>query len=166
MALSLAPTWTPNRRHALALAAVIIALDQLTKWWVLTGPMNPPTVIQVTPFANLVLVWNRGVSFGMFNTGSASGPWILAGVAIAVSIFLVIWLFRQDGRVFSLAVGGILGGAIGNVIDRFVHGAVADFVDLHAFGYHWPAFNLADSAITLGAAALILDSLFQRDKSV
>lgn len=162
----MALTWTPDRRRALALAAAIVVLDQATKWWVLTGPMNPPKVIEVTPFANLVLVWNRGVSFGMFNTGSEAGPWILAGVAIAVSIFLLVWLFRQDGRAFSLAVGAILGGAIGNVIDRFAHGAVADFVDLHAFGYHWPAFNVADSAITLGAAALILDSLFHRDKSL
>lgn len=127
--------------------------------------MNPPRVIEVLPFANVVLVWNRGVSFGLFNTASDYGPWILSGLAIAISIVLLIWLWRGTERIVGLGIGLILGGAIGNVVDRLIHGAVVDFVDLHAGGAHWPAFNVADSAITVGAVLLVLDSLFHRDKS-
>ena len=156
---------TSVRAQGLSLAALTIILDQLTKWWILTDVMNPPRVIEVLPFANIVLVWNRGVSFGMFNTASDHGPLILAGLAIAISIVLLIWLLRGPERTVGLGIGLILGGAIGNVIDRFIHGAVVDFVDLHVAGAHWPAFNVADSAITVGAVLLILDSLFHRDKS-
>lgn len=153
------------RRQGLGLAALVIVLDQLSKWWILTDVMNPPRVIEVLPFANVVLVWNRGVSFGLFNTASDYGPWILSGLAIAISIVLLIWLWRGTERIVGLGIGLILGGAIGNVVDRLIHGAVVDFVDLHAGGAHWPAFNVADSAITVGALLLVLDSLFHRDKS-
>tara|TARA_R110002072_G_scaffold94449_1_gene208671 strand:+ start:440 stop:928 length:489 start_codon:yes stop_codon:yes gene_type:complete len=153
------------RRQGLGLAFLVIVLDQISKWWVLTDIMNPPRVIEVTPFANLVLVWNRGVSFGLFNTRSDYGPWILAAVAVGVSAILAVWLFRGPERIVGWGIGLILGGALGNVIDRLVHGAVVDFVDLHVAGAHWPAFNVADSAITVGAVLLILDSLFHRDKS-
>jgi len=153
------------RRQGLGLAFLVLVLDQITKWWVLTDLMNPPRVIEVLPFANLILVWNRGVSFGLFNTQSDYGPWILAALALAVSAVLAIWLFRGPERMVGWGIGLILGGALGNVIDRLVHGAVVDFVDLHLGGAHWPAFNVADSAITVGAALLILDSLFHRDKS-
>ena len=153
------------RRQGLGLAFLVLVLDQITKWWVLTDLMNPPRVIEVLPFANLVLVWNRGVSFGLFNTQSDYGPWILAALAMAVSAVLAVWLFRGPERMVGWGIGLILGGALGNVIDRLVHGAVVDFVDLHLGGAHWPAFNVADSAITVGAVLLILDSLFHRDKS-
>ena len=153
------------RRQGLGLAFLVLVLDQITKWWVLTDLMNPPRVIEVLPFANLVLVWNRGVSFGLFNTQSDYGPWILAALALAVSAVLAVWLFRGPERMVGWGIGLILGGALGNVIDRLVHGAVVDFVDLHLGGAHWPAFNVADSAITVGAVLLILDSLFHRDKS-
>tara|TARA_R110002073_G_scaffold46471_1_gene126794 strand:+ start:1176 stop:1664 length:489 start_codon:yes stop_codon:yes gene_type:complete len=153
------------RRQGLGLAFLVLVLDQISKWWVLTDLMNPPRVIEVLPFANLVLVWNRGVSFGLFNTASDYGPWILSALALAVSAVLAVWLFRGPERMVGWGIGLILGGALGNVIDRLVHGAVVDFVDLHAGGAHWPAFNVADSAITVGAVLLILDSLFHRDKS-
>ncbi|MAN79443.1 MAG: signal peptidase II [Rhodospirillaceae bacterium] len=153
------------RRQGLGLAFLVIVLDQITKWWVLTDLMNPPRMIEVLPFANLVLVWNRGVSFGLFNTASVYGPWILSALAIGVSAVLAVWLFRGPNRMVGWGIGLILGGALGNVIDRLVHGAVVDFVDLHVAGAHWPAFNVADSAITIGAGLLILDSLFHRDKS-
>ena len=156
---------TSLRRQGLGLAVLVILLDQASKWWILTDVMNPPRVIEVLPFANLVLVWNRGVSFGLFNTESDHGPLILSAVAVAVCILLLVWLFRGPERAAGWGIGLIVGGALGNVVDRVIHGAVADFVDLHAFGYHWPAFNVADSAITLGAGLMILDSLFHRDKS-
>ena len=146
--------------RGLAIAAVVIVLDQASKWWILLSVMQPPRFIEITPFLNIVLTWNRGVSFGMFNTDSAAGPWILSAIAIAVAIALAVWLSRSTGALVSVALGLIIGGAIGNVIDRAVHGAVVDFLDFHWAGYHWPAFNVADSCISVGAAMLVLDSLF------
>lgn len=156
---------THMRNWAFVLIAILIGADQLTKWWILTDVMAPPRIIDILPFANLVLVWNPGVSFGMFNTGSPWAPWILSGFALAVCVFLMIWMFRQADARVTYGIAMIVGGAVGNVIDRLVHGAVVDFVDLHAGGYHWPAFNVADAAITVGAVLLVLDSLFHRDKS-
>jgi len=144
----------------IAVAAAIMALDHLTKWWILLSVMQPPRIIEVTPFFNIVLTWNRGVSFGMFDTDSATGPWILSGLAVAVVIVLLIWLSKGPNLLITAALGLIVGGALGNVVDRFIHGAVVDFLDFHVAGYHWPAFNVADSAIVAGAGLLILDSLF------
>jgi signal peptidase II len=141
----------------LVLAAAMIALDQITKWWILLSVMQPPQVIELTPFFNLVLTWNRGVSFGMFDTNATAAPYILSAVAVLVVIALVVWLSRGPGRFVAGGLGLIIGGAVGNVI---LHGAVVDFLDVHVAGYHWPAFNVADSCITVGAAVLILDSLF------
>lgn len=143
----------------LAVSLVILILDQASKWWILLDIMNPPLTIEVLPFFNLVLVWNRGVSFGLFPAGDTTGMWILVGVALAVCLALLMWLRSADNRRTVIALGLIIGGAIGNVVDRIVHGAVVDFIDVHAGGYHWPAFNVADSAICIGAGLLILDSL-------
>jgi signal peptidase II len=146
--------------YGLGLGAGIIAADQATKWWILTSVMQPPRVVELAPFFNIVLTWNRGVSFGLFNTDSTVGPWILSAVALAVVVLLVVWLSRGPSRFVATGLGLIVGGAVGNVIDRFVHGAVVDFLDAHLAGYHWPAFNVADSAICIGAAVLVIDSLF------
>ena len=143
----------------LLIALGVSLLDQITKWWVLLDLMNPPRVIELLPFFNLVLVWNRGVSFGLFPAGSATGQWFLIGVAALIVAVLVVWLRRAEDRKTLCAIGLIVGGAVGNVIDRILHGAVVDFIDWHVGGYHWPAFNIADSAITVGAVLLILDSL-------
>jgi signal peptidase II len=151
-------------RLGLLVALPVLLLDQLTKWWALSGLMDPPETISVTGFFNLVLVWNRGVSFGMFNVDSAWGPIVLGGLALIISVCLVIWLHRVESRLVATAIGLVLGGAIGNVVDRVHHGAVVDFLDFHAFGYHWPAFNVADSAITVGVVLLIYDSFFERRK--
>jgi len=147
-------------RKGLALATLVVVLDQLGKWWILERIMLPPRVIEVTSFFNLVLTWNRGVSFGMFNTDSPFNVWVLPLVAVAIVVMLVAWLTRADRQLLAIALGSIIGGAIGNLIDRVRFGAVADFLDVHAFGYHWPAFNVADSAITIGVAVLIFDSVF------
>lgn len=147
------------------LAVIAIALDQVSKGWILNDLMIPPRVIEITSNFNLVLGWNRGVSFGLFNQDSAYGPYILTGVAVAITIGLAIWLWKSTTHWAGLALGLVIGGAIGNVIDRIQYGAVVDFLDFHAFGYHWPAFNVADSAICIGAGLLILESLFIRDES-
>jgi len=143
----------------LLVAVIVFLLDQASKWWVLLDIMNPPRTIEVLPFFNLVLVWNRGVSFGMFPAGSLVGQWMLIGLAAAICVALLFWLRGATNRLTVGAIGLIIGGAVGNVLDRLVHGAVVDFLDVHAAGYHWPAFNVADSAICVGAGLLILDSL-------
>jgi signal peptidase II len=146
--------------RGLAIASLVVVLDQLSKWWILERIMLPPRLIEVTSFFNLVLTWNRGVSFGMFNTDSPFNDWVLPLVAVGIVVMLVVWLTRAGRQILAIALGSVIGGAIGNLIDRVRFGAVADFLDVHAFGYHWPAFNIADSAITIGVAVLIFDSVF------
>ena len=150
-------------RNGLSLAALVISLDQLSKWWITDFIMQPPRIIPVTPFFNLVLGYNRGVSFGIFDSHFPLNQWLLSLVALAITAALVIWLARADKPWLVVTLGLIIGGAIGNVIDRLVDGAVIDFLDFHWGTHHWPAFNVADTGITMGAAALILDSLFARD---
>ncbi len=151
----------------LAVAAVIIIADQISKWWIVFDVMNPPRIIPVFPSFNLVMGWNRGVSFGMFDSQSPLNQWLLIALALAIVMYLLVWLKRADGRRIRIAIGLIIGGALGNVIDRIHYGAVADFLDVYIGDYHWPAFNIADAGITVGAVILVLDSLFagsQRDK--
>lgn len=147
-------------RWGIGIALIAIALDQLTKWWVMSILMQPPQVISFTPFSNLVLAWNRGISFGLFNTDGALGSWIFSGIAIAIVAILGVWLWRVRRPDLAISIGMIMGGALGNVIDRLRLGAVVDFLDLHISGFHWPAFNLADSFITIGALYLIIESFF------
>jgi signal peptidase II len=149
-------------RLGLTVALASLALDQLGKWAALAwlDPADPP--LMVTAFFNLVLVWNRGVSFGMFNSSGALAPWLLSGVALAVVIGLVVWLRRNDQLLTAFGLGLVIGGALGNVIDRIRFGAVIDFLDFHLAGYHWPAFNLADAAICIGALLMLADGLLAR----
>lgn len=152
-------------RAGLFIAILVLFLDQVTKLAILEGVQPPAGGIPITGFLAIVLVWNRGMSFGMFNTGDPIVPWILGAVAIAVAIALVWWLARARHWLVIAGLGLVLGGAIGNVIDRVLYGAVVDFVLLHAGGWHFPAFNVADSAITLGVIALLWDSLFAKPES-
>ena len=153
-----------SARSALALGAglagLVVLLDQLTKLWALGALDDPPRVIELLGFLDLVLVWNRGVSFGLFGSGDA-GVWPFVALAVVISIGLAVWLARLRRVLMVLAVGLILGGALGNVVDRLVYGAVIDFVDLHAGSWHWPAFNLADAAITVGVVVLAVDALLK-----
>jgi signal peptidase II len=115
--------------------------------------------IRITGFFNIVMVWNRGVSFGLFGSGEELTRWLLTFFAFAVSIGLVIWMRVQTKTMSVVALGLVVGGAVGNAMDRIVYGAVADFFDVHVAGYSWPAFNIADSAITVGVILLVLDAL-------
>lgn len=148
----------------LGLAGLVVLLDQISKWWIVSDVMNPPQTIEVTPFFNIVLTHNRGVSFGLFAAGSPMEKWVLVAVAIGISLFLLRWLWKEQLFLSALALGLIVGGAVGNVIDRVRIGAVIDFLDFHAYGTHWPAFNVADTAIFIGAALLILESFLVKDK--
>jgi signal peptidase II len=153
-----------NLIKGLGLAAIIAVLDQISKWWVTAVLMQPPENITILPFFNIVLAYNRGVSFGLFPAGSETGKWILIGLTSAITIVLIVMLARAANRLNIIAFGLIIGGAVGNITDRVIVGAVVDFLDFHAFGYHWPAFNVADSAIFIGAGLLIIEHLFIRDE--
>jgi signal peptidase II len=129
--------------------------------WYKTAPETvAPAEMVVIPNFNIVSVWNKGISFGMFNQTSDNGPMILVGISLAISLFFLIWLFRGPGTMQSIGIIMVIGGALGNVIDRLRFGAVFDFIDFHAFDYHWPAFNIADSGIVLGVAVLVIHSFF------
>ena len=143
----------------LGLAGSIVVVDQITKY-VVEHNFVLHEVKEVTSFFNLVLVYNRGAAFSML---SDAGGWqreLFIVIAVVASGWIV-WLLRKHARetLFCLGLALILGGAIGNVIDRLLVGAVVDFLDFHAFGHHWPAFNVADMGISCGAAALIWDVL-------
>ncbi|EPY01421.1 lipoprotein signal peptidase [Magnetospirillum fulvum MGU-K5] len=157
-------------KAALALSALVIVLDQASKWAIVEQVMRPEGVegtpfftltrIELAPFLNLVMTWNRGVSFGIGNGAVPLDPLILSALSGVIVVALIGWLYRAGTPLVRLAVSLIIGGAIGNIVDRLRYGAVADFIDAHIAGHHWPAFNLADSAITVGAVILVVDSLF------
>lgn len=148
------------------LAAAILVSDQISKWLIL-GLFSDATrpYFEITPFFNIVLAWNRGISFGMFGDAGEHGDTVLIVMTLAIATGLAVWLMRAETRLSALALGAIIGGAVGNVIDRFRFGAVTDFLDLHVLGYHWPAFNVADSAIVIGAVMLMWESLFLSGES-
>ena len=152
-------------RAGLFLAILVLLLDQVTKLAILEWVKPPAAGVSITGFLAIVLVWNRGMSFGMFNTGDPLVPWILGAISIAVAVALIWWLARAQRGLVIAGLGLVLGGAVGNLVDRFVYGAVVDFVLLHAGTWRWPAFNVADSAITLGVIALLWDSLFGAQES-
>ena len=152
-------------RLGLILILVVIIVDQASKYWILLRVMNPPKIISVTPYFNIVLTWNRGVSFGLFNNEGNLGVWIFSILALFIVVILLFWLWTVESKLIAASLGAIIGGALGNVIDRATHLAVMDFLDFHLGGMHWPAFNVADSFITSGAVVLIVDSLFSRRKA-
>lgn len=170
----------------LLFAGFIVVMDQFSKWFLteviyrprlggetsglLAWYQNAPDRleflrIEVLPFYNLVMVWNEGVSFGMFSGIGEHGPLILLILSLVISFILLIWMLGSEDRAVGLALALVIGGAVGNMIDRARFGAVIDFIDLHVAGYHWPAFNIADSAIVIGIIFVIVHSLFFDKKS-
>jgi signal peptidase II len=147
-------------RYGLVFAVVSAALDQASKWWLMDVLEKAGGPIELLPIFNLVMVWNPGVSFGMFQSGTPWAPWALSALALVIVFVLVRWLRKAETRLVAAGLGLVIGGAVGNVIDRMVWGKVADFFDVHIDTWHWPAFNIADSVIVIGAAILVLDGLF------
>lgn len=152
-------------RIGLLIAAAVLVLDQVVKAVFLYGlgwidtlglPANDIR-IPVLPFFDLVMVWNQGISYGLLQASSDFERWLLAFFAIGVTGFLIWWLRGIKDLRLAQAIGLIIGGAIGNVIDRVLYGAVADFFLLHAFGYSWYVFNVADTAVVLGVVVMGLD---------
>jgi signal peptidase II len=150
--------------RGLATAIVVVVLDQLSKAAIIAffaGRDFGEREI-VTSFFNLALTYNRGISFGLFNGGTGLNALIFSLAAAAITAVLVYWLSRARSPLLGVAIGLIIGGAVGNVIDRLRLGGVVDFLDFHIGAVHWPAFNLADSAICIGVAAMLLDGLLLR----
>ncbi len=151
----------------LAVAVLLLAADQASKWWILEVLRLPEArhvpLLELGPFGlDFSMVWNRGVTFGLL---SGDGPWnhlVLALLAAAIALVLLRWLARAETLAVAVALGAVIGGAVGNVLDRLRFGAVVDFVDAHAWGWHWYVFNIADAGIVCGVAALIADALFRR----
>jgi signal peptidase II len=142
----------------LFLAIVTIILDQVTKHAILEMFQNPPNYLNITSFFDLVLTWNKGISFGFASSYGDTGTMILIGLSIAISIGLLIWLTRVTNIYLACGLGLIIGGAIGNVIDRFRFKAVVDFLYFHLDTFSFPAFNVADTAITIGVGFILLES--------
>lgn len=148
---------------AYALALLVIVLDQLSKWWILSVHRLPERIsTEVLPFFSLTMVWNRGVAFGLMRADAEAGRWLLAAFSLALSIVLIVWARRNTRPWTAVALGLVIGGAIGNLIDRVRLGAVADFLDFTDLYFPW-VFNVADAGITVGTILLLVDSLLAPD---
>ena len=148
-------------RFGIAFAAAILIADQATKFIVLqVMDLSPGVAIPVTRFLDLSLTYNRGISYGLWPQDSDLGRYVLIAISFAAAGFFVIWLGRTGSRLIAVALGLLIGGALGNAVDRLIHGAVVDFVSLHAFGWRWYVFNVADSAIVAGVVGLLYDAVF------
>ena len=153
------------RRLGFAVAALVFAADQLTKWLV-TGPLGIDQLgdqLVITPFFNFTYTENNGISLGLFNATTSVGRWMLLGLTSAIAIGVAFWIGREKNRVDQIALGMVLGGALGNILDRVRHGYVVDFADLH-FGDFRPflVFNVGDSAISIAVAILLLRAFLTR----
>ena len=150
----------------LALSAIVVVADLATKAWI-SRAFAPGEVLTVTPFFNLVLVYNTGAAFSFLANAGGWQRWFFVAISALVSIAIVWMLGRRDNSpLVSTALALVLGGALGNLYDRVTLGQVVDFVQLHAAGYYWPAFNVADSAITVGVVLLVWDSLLGKNQEV
>ena len=148
---------------ALTLAALIVIADRVSESIISLHINNISNFERVTPFFNLVSMGNDGVSFGMFQN-LVYGRWLLSGFALIITSFFFVWLLRTNSLWIACALGLIIGGALGNVFERLVYGHVIDILDFHAFGYHWPAFNINDSAIFGGVTSLIIYEFLKTPK--
>ena len=156
--------WGPLTRFALLVALATVAVDQAAKLYLLhVVDLGARGIVTLAPFLDLILTWNTGISYGLFRQEGPLGQWALLALKAIAVILLWIWLSRTSSRLAALSLGLIIGGAIGNAIDRFAYGAVADFVLLHlttaSFSFRWYVFNLADVAIVAGVIGLLYETL-------
>lgn len=166
-------------RSGLITAFIIFLMDQLSKWFVVEKIFNKSFwshdlfinlpfyyPLEITSFFNIVLVGNKGVSFGLFSADSIWGTYALVAIALILVIVIFLWLLKTDKTIISLSLGAIIGGAIGNIVDRIRFNAVVDFLDFHIHPYHWPAFNIADTAICIAVIFLLIDTSFGHKKDM
>ncbi|MFJ5368613.1 signal peptidase II [Bosea sp. CER48] len=150
---------TPARRLGLATVLVVFIADQVLKCWLLYGvglAENGP--FDLTSFLTIVLAWNRGISYGLFQQGTDLGRWFLVVISFVAAIWLWRWMWRSHDRLTVLSLALIIGGALGNGVDRAVYGAVVDFVHFHWGNFSWYIFNIADVAIVVGVVGLLYES--------
>ncbi len=153
-------------KTGLIIAVIVLILDQVSKWWILEVlDLAGVGTINILPILNFTMVWNKGISMGIISPDGEFGKWLLVLVTSGISLWLGFWLARTTRRLEAVAIGLIIGGAIGNIIDRLMHGAVVDFVHLHYGAYNFYVFNVADAAITLGVIALLFDGLKSDQKA-
>lgn len=155
--------WGPYTRDGLTAALVTGLLDQALKLWLLFAyDLGSKGRVQIMPFMDFVLTWNTGISYGLFQQDGPFGQWALLTLKVIAVVLLWIWLSRAGSRLTAISLGLIIGGALGNAIDRIAYGAVADFMLLHVttaqFTFNWYVFNLADAAIVAGVAGLLYES--------
>jgi len=144
----------------LIVAGVVLALDQATKIWAMAFmAAHDAGLYPLAPFLDLASLWNTGISYGLFPQGEA-GRWVLVGVKVVAALAFTVWLSRSRRSLEALALGLLIGGALGNAVDRVVYGAVFDFISLHAYGLRWYVFNIADVAVVVGVALLLYDAFF------
>jgi signal peptidase II len=155
--------WGPLTRLGLVVAVLSAAVDQASKLWLLYVfelPARAP--VRLTPFLDLVMTWNKGISYGLFQQEGPLGQWVLLTIKVAAVALLMVWLARAGSRLTAVSLGLIIGGAAGNAIDRVIHDAVADFILFHistaTVHFNWYVFNLADAAIVAGVAGLLYES--------
>jgi signal peptidase II len=155
-------------RLGLIAAVLTVAADQAIKLWLLfVFDLPSRGTVQIAPFVDIVMVWNTGISYGLFPQEGAIGQWVLFAIKLAAVVLLLVWLFRAGSKLTALGLGLIVGGALGNAIDRVAYGAVADFVLFYiataTYRFNWYVFNLADVAIVAGVAGVLYDSLVNTD---
>ena len=152
--------WGPYNRLGLIVAFTALAADQIHKYWMMEiYRIAEKGRVAVTPFLDLVMVWNPGISYGLLPQDGALGRLLLIGFSVIAVVALFLWMSNSVSRLVAVSLGLIIGGAIGNLIDRTVYGAVADFFSFHFEGFYWYVFNIADVAITVGVMGLVLDWL-------
>jgi signal peptidase II len=159
-------------RRAFIIAAAVLVADQASKAYLIEAVMRPTgvgttpfasdVVVEVLPFFNLIMAWNTGISFSMLSTETDLGRWLLVGLQAAITIAVVWWMRRFTSAFAVTGAGLIVGGAIGNIIDRIRFGAVADFFDFHVAGWHFATFNVADACISIGVALWLLDAVVSK----
>jgi signal peptidase II len=150
-------------RLGLLIAALVFAADQLSKYYILRIlNLDEREPVQITPFMDLAMAWNTGVSYGLLSTHMQG---LLVALSLAISIMLVFWLRKATKPLAAASYGMLIGGALGNALDRLLHGAVADFVLLHWGSFNWYIFNVADIAIVAGVALLLYDAVFDGKKA-
>lgn len=155
------PVWGAFSLIGTGVAILSFLSDRLHKWWSL-HILDLPAIgrIQVTDNFDIVMAWNKGVSYGLFQAETTAGIIFLVTFALAIVIGLGLWLAKAENKVLAVAIGLIIGGALGNVLDRLIYGAVADFFSFHAFGFYWYIFNVADIWIAVGVGLILIESFF------
>jgi signal peptidase II len=150
----------------LSITSLVIVLDQVSKWWMVSW-LSLYETVAIMPYFNLTMAHNYGAAFSFLAQAGGWQRWFFIGLALIISVVLLVWLakLKPTAKLEAISLSLILGGAMGNVMDRIMYGYVVDFLDVYVGTSHWPAFNIADSAICIGAVLLILDSFKSEDKS-